>query len=84
MAWIHLVLGNIGVAGAAFLAMAGGYLGGAGMQPTNFGGMGWNTGQVHVNILQYYSEPIAIFLILGLIGFFAGGLGYLIAMRSKH
>ncbi|MGA8856173.1 MAG: hypothetical protein WB643_03295 [Candidatus Bathyarchaeia archaeon] len=84
LAWIHLVLGNIGVAGAAFLAMAGGYLGGAAMQPTNFGGMGWNTGQVHVNILQYYSEPIAIFLILGLIGFFAGGLGYLIAMRSKH
>jgi hypothetical protein len=83
LAWIHLVLGNIGVAGAAILAMVGGYLGGAAMQPTQFGGMGWNTGQVHVGILQYYTNPIAAFLVLGLIGFFAGGLGYLIAMRSK-
>jgi hypothetical protein len=63
--------------------MTGGYLGGAAMQPPNFGGMGWNTGQVHVNILQYYPQPIAVFLALGLVGFFAGGLGYLMAMRSK-
>lgn len=84
LAWAHLVLGNIGVAGAAILAMIGGYLGGAGMQPTSSGGQGWTTGQVHVHVLQYYSEPIAVFLILALIGFFAGGLGYLIAMRSKH
>jgi heme/copper-type cytochrome/quinol oxidase subunit 1 len=83
LAWLHLVLGNVGVAGASLLAMIGGYLGGAAMQPTNFGGMGWNTGQVHVNILQYYPQPIAVFLGLGLVGFFAGGLGYLIAIRSK-
>ena len=83
LAWIHLLLGNIGVAGAAILAMVGGYLGGAAMQPKNFGGMGWTTGQVHVGILQYYTNPIAAFLLLGLIGFFAGGLGYLIAMRAK-
>jgi hypothetical protein len=84
LAWVHLILGNIGVAGAAVLAMAGGYLGGAAMQPAQFGGMAWSTGQVHVHILQYYSEPIAVFLVLGLIGFFAGGLGYLIALRSEQ
>jgi heme/copper-type cytochrome/quinol oxidase subunit 1 len=84
LAWVHLVLGNIGVAGAAILAMAGGYLGGAAMQPAKYGGMAWSTGQVHVSILQYYSEPIAAFLLLGIIGFFAGGLGYLIALRSEQ
>jgi len=83
LSWIHLVLGNVGVAGAAILAMVGGYLGGAAMQPKNFGGMGWSTGQVHVGILQYYSNPIAVFLGLGLIGFFCGGIGYLIVLRSK-
>ncbi len=83
LSWIHLVLGNVGVAGAAILAMVGGYLGGAAMQPEKFGGMGWNTGQVHVGILQYYSNPIAVFLGLGLIGFFCGGIGYLIVLRSK-
>jgi hypothetical protein len=83
LAWIHLILGNIGVAGTALLAMIGGYLGGAAMQPTQFGGMGWTTGQVHVNILQFYTLPIAIFLAIALVGFFLGGLGYLIALRSK-
>jgi hypothetical protein len=81
--WIHLVLGNVGVAGAAILAMVGGYLGGAAMQPTQYGGMGWATGQVHVGILQYYTNPIAAFLVLGLIGFFCGGIGYLMVLRSK-
>jgi hypothetical protein len=83
LAWIHLVFGNIGVAGAAFIAMWGGYWGGAAMQPTNFGGKGWNTGQVHVNILGALTVPIAAFLALALIGFALGGLGYLLAMRSK-
>ncbi len=83
LAWTHLILGNVGVAGAALLAMMGGYLGGAAMQPPNFGGMGYTTTQVHVSILQFYATPIAVFLTLGLLGFFAGGLGYLIALRSK-
>jgi len=83
LAWIHLTLGNIGVTGASLLTMIGGYLGGAAMQPQQFGGMGWNTGQVHVNILQYYEYPIAGFLLLALVGFVLGGLGYLLTMRSK-
>jgi len=83
LAWIHLIFGNIGVAGAALVAMYGGYFGGAAMQPAQFGGLGWNTTQVHVNILQYYPEPIAAFLVVGLLGFVAGGVGYLLAMRSK-
>jgi hypothetical protein len=82
-AWIHLVLGNVGVAGAALLAMIGGYLGGAAMQPVSSGGSGFNTGQVHVQILGAYPTPIAVFLALALIGFFAGGLGYVITLHSK-
>jgi len=82
-AWIHLVLGNVGVAGAALSAMVGGYLGGAAMQPTQFGGMAWNAGQVHVHILQFYEQPVAYFLLIALIGFASGGLGYILAMRSK-
>jgi hypothetical protein len=83
LAWVHLIFGNIGVAGAALLTMVGGYLGGAAMQPKNFGGQGWSTGKVHVNILQYYTNPIAAFLLIALIGFALGGLGYLLTLRSK-
>lgn len=83
LAWIHLVLGNVGVAGAAILAMVGGYLGGAAMQPPMFGGQGWNTGQVHVNILSHYAVPVAAFLVLALVGFIFGGIGYLVTMRQR-
>jgi hypothetical protein len=83
LAWTHLVLGNVGVAATAILAMVGGYLGGAAMQPTQFGGMAYNAGQVHVHILQFYETPVAGFLALALIGFVAGGLGYVLALRSK-
>ncbi len=82
-AWAHLVLGNIGVAGAAILTMIGGYLGGAGMQPVSSGGQGWTTYQVHIHVLQYYSTPIAYLILLALIGFTLGGVGYILAMRSK-
>lgn len=83
LAWTHLLLSNVGVAGTAILAMVGGYLGGAAMQPTEFGGMAYTTGQVHVHILQFYEQPVAAFLALALVGFAAGGLGYILALHSK-
>jgi hypothetical protein len=83
LAWVHLVLGNVGVAGTAILAMVGGYLGGAAMQPAQFGGLGYSTGQVHVHILSYYQDPVAAFLGIALLGFVLGGLGYVLALRSK-
>jgi len=83
LAWAHLTLANIGVAGAGILAMVGGYLGGAGMQPTSAGGLGWTEYQVHVNVLQYYEYPITALILLAVIGFTLGGIGYVLAMRSK-
>jgi hypothetical protein len=77
------VLGNVGVAETAILAMIGGYLGGAAMQPSQFGGLGYNTGQVHVYILSYYQYPIAAFLGVALLGFVLGGLGYVLVLRSQ-
>ncbi len=83
LAWIHLVAGNIGVFGASIVAMIGGYYGGAAMQPKTFGGMGWTTLQVHQNILSFYSLPIAALILVGVIGFFAGGIGYMLTLHSK-
>jgi hypothetical protein len=82
-AWIHLVAGNIGVAGAAILTMVGGYLGGAAMQPVSSGGQAFNTGQVHVNILGAYTNPIAAFIGISLLAFAFGGLGYVLTARRR-
>lgn len=83
LSWIHLVLGNVGVAGAALAAMWGGYWGAVAMSPTNVGGGGGTVANAHL-VLVVVEYPIVAFLVLGLIGFFAGGLGYLFAMRAKH
>lgn len=88
LAWMHLVLMNVGVIGATWMMMVGGYLGGAAMLPPDVGGLGWNPGQVHVNI--FYGIPlgypfwITVFIIILCVGVFAGGLGYIITWRRKE
>ncbi|MEM1583870.1 MAG: hypothetical protein QXF28_02480 [Nitrososphaerota archaeon] len=87
LAWIHLALMNVGVVGATWMMMIGGYLGGAAMLPPEVGGYGWNPGQVHVNI--FYGIPmgypfwITVFIIILSIGVIAGGLGYTITWKKK-
>lgn len=82
LAWVHLVLGNVGVAGASLAAMWGGYWAARAVAATNIGGAGGTPGDAHL-VLVVVEEPIAAFIALALLGFFAGGLSYLIAMRSK-
>ena len=83
LSWVHLAFANIGVAGAALAAMWGGYWGAVAMTPTSGGGLGGTTETAHVLFLSPVEYPIVGFLVLAIIGFFAGGLGYLIAMQSK-
>ena len=80
---VHLVLANVGVAGAALAAMWGGYWGAVAMAPKSVGGLGGTAGDAHVLALAPVELPIVIFLMLGIIGFIAGGIGYLLAMKSK-
>jgi len=83
LSWIHLIFSNVGVAGAALAAMWGGYWGGVAMAPKSVGGLGGTAADAHVLALGPVEYPIVVFLIIAIIGFIAGGIGYLIAMRSK-
>lgn len=88
-AWIHLIFANVGVLGATWLLIIGGYLAGAALQPVSSGGLGYSTGQVHVNIfmsLPFGGYPVWIsgFIILLSIGVLLGGLGFVITWLRKE
>ena len=83
-AWAHLLLGG-GVGSAAALLMAwGGYVAGAALLPTQFGGGGHDSAYVHTNVLGPLVIPIAALIALTLLGFFIGGVGYMTAWWSAR
>ena len=83
LAWGHLLLLNVGVAGSMFLMMWGGYLAGWAMTPTTSGGGGLNPGQVHEQILGWMTDPIGAFILLAAFGAILGGIGYIVRSRTK-
>jgi len=76
--WLHLILWNVGVTGATWLMINAGYRGGAAAIGTQFGGLGFDAGQVHV-IMSAYPPWIAAMMAVALAGAFLGVVGYLFA-----
>lgn len=83
LAGAHLVFMNVGVAGAMFLMMWGGYLAGWAATPAASGGGGLNAGQVHEQILGWLPNPIGALILLATIGALLGGVGYVIRSRTN-
>ena len=81
LAWLHLVLMNAGVVGGTWLMMNAGYRAGAAAQSIANGGLAWNSGQIHSNILVGYPPYIAAFFAIAIAGALAGGLGYVLVWR---
>jgi len=74
LAWLHLVLWNVGVVGSTWLMMNAGYRGGAAAMAVSSGGLGWSSAQVHSGIMAVYPPYIAAFMAIALAGI---GLGIL-------
>lgn len=83
LAWAHLVLMNVGVAGSMFLMMYGGYLAGWASTPVSGGGAGLSSLQIHEEILGGLTEPIGALVLLAALGALLGGLGFVIRSRKK-
>lgn len=81
LAWIHLILMNIGTTVAMGMLMLAGYTGGAAMLPSSVGGLGFNAGQAH-EILAPYVEPIAIAVLVLIFGIICGGIGFVVVNRK--
>ncbi len=83
LAWGHLILMNVGVAGAMFIMMWGGYMAGWAQASTSSGGAGLTALQVHEHYLGQTVDPIGAFILLACIGALMGGLGYLLRSRTQ-
>jgi hypothetical protein len=83
LAWGHLILMNVGVAGSMFLMMWGGYMAGWGLASASEGGGGLTAGQVHVQYLGQLVNPIGAFILVAVLGAVLGGLGFILRSRTK-
>jgi hypothetical protein len=83
LAWGHLIFMNVGVAGAMFLMMWGGYMAGYAATSVASGGLGLNAGQIHVQYLGQLVDPIGGLILLAAIGALMGGLGYIVQSRAR-
>ena len=83
LAWVHLILMNVGTSAAAGIMMYAGYQGGAAMLPSAIGGRGFDAQQAH-SIMAPFVEPIAVSILATLVGVIAGGAGFLIAYRRAQ
>jgi hypothetical protein len=83
LAWIHLLLMNIGTSAASGMMMYAGYHGGAAMLPIAIGGRGFDVQLAH-NIMAPIVEPIGLSILLILTGVVVGGVVFLLGYRSEQ
>jgi hypothetical protein len=83
LAWVHLLLMNIGIGAAAGMMMYAGYQGGAAMLPTAIGGRGFDAQQAH-SIMAPFVESIAVSILVILAGVVAGGVAFLLGYRAQQ
>lgn len=83
LAWVHLILMNVGVAAASILMIYAGYLGDIAVSSREFGGFEMSIEQAAEQILNPFITPVAAFLLVAVVGAVAGGAGFIINNSSR-
>ena len=83
LAWVHLLLMNVGIAGATWTMIYAGYSGGVELWPTSQGGLGWSIEQVAEQVVTKYVSIVGLMLLLTGIGVLAGAIGFVTTCRKK-
>ena len=83
LAWLHLILSNIGILGATWLVIYAGYLTGIATLPATLGGMGLSLKEVENSVLARFLMPITAFASLTILGILLGGLGYILVYKAR-
>jgi hypothetical protein len=84
LAWVHLVLMNVGVAAASMLMIYAGYLGDVAVSSREFGGFEMTIDQAAEQILNPFVTPVAALLLVTVGGAVAGGTGFIINYSSSR
>jgi hypothetical protein len=84
LAWVHLVLMNVGVAAASMLMIYAGYLGDVAVSSREFGGFEMTIDQAAEQILNPFVTPVAALLLVTVVGAVAGGTGFIINHSSSR
>lgn len=82
LAWAHLILMNVGIIGATWLMMYGGYEAAKVMLPVNVGGLGLTAAEAH-EVLAPLVMPIAAFIMVLVAGVVLGGIGFMVTYRNS-
>ena len=83
LAWLHLLLSNVGIVGALVLIIYTGYTTGVATLPTALGGLGMAMGDVEAMVSNQFLLPIAGFAALTILGIVLGGLGYVMVYKGR-
>jgi hypothetical protein len=83
LAWLHLILSNIGILGATWLVIYAGYLTGIATLTATLGGMGLSLKEVENSVLARFLMPITAFASVTILGILLGGLGYILVYKAR-
>ena len=78
LAWIHLLLTNIGVSFASLTMIYAGYVGDLTIFPKEIGGFGITAMQSSQILMNQFIVPVGAMLLVAAIGAICGGLGFII------
>lgn len=84
LAWIHLLLMNVGVAATSLLMIYAGYLGDIAVGEKEAGGFGMTIEQASQQILNPFIMPVSSLLLITVVGAVAGGAGFIINQFQKR
>jgi len=83
LAWIHLIMTNIGVSFASLTMIYAGYIGDLAIFPKEIGGFGMSAIQASNNLLNQFIVPVGAMLLVVSIGAICGGLGFIITFVKR-
>jgi len=83
LAWMHLILMNIGISSASLIMIYAGYLGDIAIFPKEIGGFGMTPIQVSQNLLNQFIIPVGVMLLVAATGAICDGLWFIITFLKR-